>query len=192
IGNPAAVPALLKATAQITGDDRMLEHSLIFALIEIADRKKTAQGLRSENSHTRRAALIALDQMREGRLPATEVTPLLVSGDPILKDTARWIVSRHNDWGGALAGFFRERLKSADLGAAEAAELQAQLVRLASDSATQEIMAGVLTAESSTNQTRLIVLRAMAEANLKSPPVVWNQPLVETLRSPDNEFLRAG
>jgi putative membrane-bound dehydrogenase-like protein len=192
IGNPAAVPALLKATAQLKGDDRMLEHSLIFALIEIADREKTAKGLHSENSHTRRAALIALDQMREGRLPATEVTPLLVSGDPILKDTARWIVSRHNDWGGALAGFFRERLKSADLGAAEAAELQTQLARLASDSAIQEIIAGALTEKDSLKQARLIALRAMADANFKSPPAIWNQPLVETLRSPDNEFLRAG
>ena len=70
----------------------MLEHSLIFALIEIADREATAQGLRSENPHTRRAALIALDQMREGHLPPGEVTPLLVSSNPVLKETANWIV----------------------------------------------------------------------------------------------------
>jgi putative membrane-bound dehydrogenase-like protein len=192
IGNYTAVPALLKATAELKGNDRMLEHSLIYALIEIADREKTAQALRSENSHTRRAALIALDQMRDGRLSASEVTPLLVSNDAVLKETARWIVSRHNDWGGALAGFFRERLKSPDLGAVESTELQSQLARLASDQAIQEIMAGVLADKSSVNQTRLIALRAMAEANLKSLPAIWNQPLVETLRSSDNELLRAG
>ncbi len=47
---------------------RMLEHSLIFALIEIADPAATARGLTSDNSHVRRAALIALDQMPKGNL----------------------------------------------------------------------------------------------------------------------------
>ena len=192
IGNRAAIPALLNATGQLKGGDRMLEHSLIFALIEIADREKTAEGLRSENSHTKRATLIALDQMRDGHLPTSEVTPLLVSNDPILKETARWIVSRHNDWGGALAGFFRERLKSADLSAAESAELQSQLARLAGDPAIQEITASALADKNGPKPARLIALRAMAESNLKSPPAIWNQPLVETLHSSDNELVRAG
>ncbi len=45
---------------------RILEHSLIYALIEIADPAATRAGLASDNESIRHAALIALDQMPGG------------------------------------------------------------------------------------------------------------------------------
>ena len=50
--------------------DRFLEHSLTFALIEIADREGTAAGLAEQEPLIRRAALTALDQMDGGGLEA--------------------------------------------------------------------------------------------------------------------------
>jgi hypothetical protein len=57
----------------------VLEHSITFALIQIADREATAAGLTSSNPWTRRSALIALDQMPDGQLTPDKVVPLLTS-----------------------------------------------------------------------------------------------------------------
>ena len=51
-----------------------------------------------------RTALVALDQMEGGRLDPAFVAGLLSSADPMLKETASWIVGRHREWAGALAG----------------------------------------------------------------------------------------
>src|SRR5207247_1541036 len=68
IRNKAAVRGLLEAAAE--PGDRFTEHSITYALIEIGAAKETAAGLQSERVHTRRAALIALDQMEAGDLQA--------------------------------------------------------------------------------------------------------------------------
>jgi putative membrane-bound dehydrogenase-like protein len=98
IGDKSAVPALLAAAGD-TGD-RVLEHSITYALIEIGDREGTAAGLKSDNVQTRRAALVALDQMNGAGLDAALVTPYLTSPTPKLKETAVWIVGRHPEWAG--------------------------------------------------------------------------------------------
>jgi hypothetical protein len=64
IGDPRAVPDLLTTAAAPL--DRVLEHSVTYALIEIADPVSTAAGLRATSPHAKRAALIALDQMDAG------------------------------------------------------------------------------------------------------------------------------
>ncbi|MGO8696640.1 MAG: PVC-type heme-binding CxxCH protein [Limisphaerales bacterium] len=197
IGNPAAVPALLAAAAQIDAGPvelppgaRILEHSIIFALMEIADGAATAEGLGSENPRVRRVALIAMDQMRKGHLDVKAVVPLLDSKNPVLKDTANWIVGRHTDWGEALAGFFQNRLKTPDLSAAEATGLQAQLSPFAKDPAIGQLLANVLAEGQSTTRARLVVLRVMAKAASKPLPDAWLEEVAVTLCSPDAETAR--
>jgi pimeloyl-ACP methyl ester carboxylesterase len=76
MASPVANRKLLNASAALDSTpDRVLEHSLIFALIEIGYRESTATGLNAESPATRRVALIALDQMPGGRLD-----PLMVAG----------------------------------------------------------------------------------------------------------------
>ena len=70
----------------------MLEHSITYALIEINDPASTAAGLQAATSRARRTALIALDQMDDGALDPGSVVSLLDSTDPVLKETAWWIV----------------------------------------------------------------------------------------------------
>ena len=48
--------------------------------------------------------MVALDQMDGGGLDAKFVAVLLASDDPALKETSSWIVGRHPDWAGELAG----------------------------------------------------------------------------------------
>ena len=66
VGDPRAVPDLLRVAASPL--DRVLEHSLTYALIEIGDPTSTATGLQASSSRAKRAALIALDQMDGGGL----------------------------------------------------------------------------------------------------------------------------
>ncbi|MEX2213001.1 MAG: c-type cytochrome [Phycisphaeraceae bacterium] len=54
---------LLKALAR-ADNDRLVEHAIIYALIEIGDAEATAEGLKSDNERVRRGAAIALEQMR--------------------------------------------------------------------------------------------------------------------------------
>ena len=80
IGDRTAVPALLEAAG--SADDRITEHSITYALIEIDDPKGTAAGLLGRNPRVTRAGMVALDQMDGGKLDPKFVAGLLASSDP--------------------------------------------------------------------------------------------------------------
>jgi putative heme-binding domain-containing protein len=187
LGDKSAVPALLDAVGHPT--DRVLEHSLTYALMEIADPEGTAAGLRSPHVLTRRAALTALDQMGRGRLRAGTVAAELSSTDPRMKETAWWIAARHPGWGGALAGFLRDRLAARNLSAAEREELVRQLARFARAAPVQEMLAEHLRDATATPPARRIALRAMAEAGLKEAPDAWVVALTGVVAGGDAELI---
>src|SRR5256886_1662570 len=83
LGYRPAVPVLLRATGLT--EDAIIEHSLTFALIEIADPARTRAGLKEENARTKRAALITLDQMDGSDLKASDVLPFLSASDEHLQ-----------------------------------------------------------------------------------------------------------
>lgn len=167
IGDGKAVPALLKATAGKT--DRFLEHSLTYALIEIADAGATAVGLQAENIQTRRAALIALDQMDNGGLQAETVIAFLDSNEPRLRDAAYWIVSRRPEWGDALAKYLRTAQPNPQ-----------QLAALAKNESIQNLIADLLQTDRCD-----VALAAMARSGVKAAPEKWVNGLVTVLRGSD-------
>ncbi len=190
IGNSEAVPYLLNAVANIGDGGRMLEHSLIFALMEIADPKATAEGLANDNPHVHRAALIALDQMPKNHLAVNTITPLLLSPDPILRETANWIATRHADWGSGLAGFFKERLAMATLPAQETTDLQNQFASMSSDASIQALIGDTLADASAPQGSRLVALRVTAQADVEPAPDSWVRGTVTALQSSNPEVLR--
>jgi putative membrane-bound dehydrogenase-like protein len=183
IGNKLAVPELLAAVKETS--DRVLLHSLTFALIEIADPRGTAEGLKTADVATKRAVLMALDQMDGGALSPETITPYLVSSDPTLKETAVWIAGRHPEWGGALAGFLTERLTAKALSDAERVELQTQLARFARTPAIRDLLADRLRDASASPDVRKIVLSAMAQSGLKPVPDSWVEALVDVVSAQD-------
>jgi putative membrane-bound dehydrogenase-like protein len=185
IGAASATPVLLRRSS--IPSDRVLEHSLIFALIEIGDPDSTALGLSSTDSNVHRAALIALDQMDGGGLKPEQVTPLLASSDPVLKQTALWIVSHHPEWGEALAGFLRERLSAANLSASDRADLQRQLSQFARSAAVQDLLAS--SARDAAKPARLVALGAMAGSGMKELPASWTTTLTVALYAIDPEVV---
>jgi putative heme-binding domain-containing protein len=183
VGDKSAVPALLQAAGE--ANDRILEHSLTYALIEIGEPEATRAGLLSVNTRTKRAALVALDQMDGGGLDPKLVAGLLASAEPVLNDTAVWIVGRHRDWAPALAGVLGERLSRADLSPADRIELERQLGRFADAAPIQSLLARQLSDASAPLSARRSSLQAMAWSNLKpdSVPAQWVNAIARVLSS---------
>ncbi len=183
IGDKRAVPWLLTALSESgfnndqiatnSASPRVLEHSLIYALIEIGDAAGTAAGLQNADARVVRAALVALDQMPDGGLNVEQVANYLSHSDAALRQTAVWIVGRHPEWGEALAGHLGQRLADASLDGEERGELGAQVARLATSPAIQSLLAQRLVAADASPRERQTVLRAMAAAGLKQPPDNW-------------------
>ena len=188
IGNKSAVPFLLSSSAQ--AHDRVLEHSLTYALIELDDPAATARGLASDASAEKRVALIALDQMDDGGLTAQVVAPLLSSAESNLRETALWITSHHPEWGDALAGFFRERLTARSFGPAEIEELKSQLSEFANAAPIQEIIGAKLRDPSSANDVRGLLLQAVAMASFKTAPEALIQGVAACLEVSDESLLK--
>ena len=111
IGDRSAVPALLEALNAPV--DRFLEHAVIFALIQLNDRPATLAGLQQNAPGTKRGALVALDQMEAGQLTPELVTPFLSVADPVLQQTALWVIAHHREWGGEVSDFFAGWLRGA-------------------------------------------------------------------------------
>ena len=124
----------------------VLEHSLTYALIDIGN----APAIRSVQvaaSRARRVALIARDQIGGNHVTAAELEPLLASTDPVLRQTAWWIVTRHPEWGGELAGFFEKQLRAGNLVAAERDALVQGLAPFTSHAAVQQLLATAMSRE---------------------------------------------
>ncbi len=164
IGDSRAVPALLAATA--TGDEA-LRHSLTYALIEIADDDATRKGLAAPDLRTRRAALIALDQMEPAAVTPREIVPLLSSDEPLIAETAEWIAGNHAEWGGALVGYFRTRMHDG--------AVTPQLAKFAGHAEIQALLAAQASAGNR------VALEVIADASLDETPAAWREAIVSAL-----------
>jgi putative membrane-bound dehydrogenase-like protein len=178
IGDKAVVPALLAACEGSA--DRVLEHSLTYALIEIGDRDSVAVGLGRENPRVRRAALTALDQMPGGHLEAAAVTRELNAADAALRETAWWIAGRHPEWGAELVAALRDRL-AAKLSSAERDDFTQRLAGLAKSPPVQELLA-----EQVDNPA---ALHAMALTKARPVPDSWIGGLARVMSSAEGELL---
>ncbi len=182
IGDRAAVPALLAAVAKAEGD-RVLEHSLIYALIEIGDPEGVRRGLAKQDVPTRRAALIALDQMPGDRLAPDALAEFLTSDDLDLSDAATWIAGLHPDWADKLAGFYRRQLETDDVEGVRFVALERQLAAYAGAESIQDLLAERLEDVTASDVMCRFVLQTMAQARLKTAPASWIGPVRRALAS---------
>ena len=189
IGTSASVSKIFEAVEDC--DNRPLEHSLIYAAMEIGDAKAIREQLASaNNSRVRRAAMIALDQMPGGDLPSNEVIPYLTSDDPILHETAWWIVDHHPQWAGEMADYFQSVLRQ-KLNDEDAAQLTNRLARFAGAEAIQKVMAERMQHDATPTAVRLAILNAMAASRQKPIPPAWTSPLLAQLSSDAPNVLAA-
>lgn len=179
IGDPSAVPALLAAISR--ADDRALEHSLIYALIQIGDAKAIQSAPKSDEP-ARRASLIALDQIGQG-VTAKTIAAELDANDPKTREIAAWIAGRHPEWGADLAGYFHARIDDAHLETADREALETRLARFARGPEIQALLAD--RAGSGAPIARRSALRAMARSGLNETPTAWSDAVLAGLTATD-------
>jgi putative heme-binding domain-containing protein len=183
-----AVPALLEELN--TTPDRFLEHSLIDALIRIADRPAMFDALRDSRPAVRRGALITLDQMAGGNLSREIVTPLLDPAQPIVRDEALQVLARHREWAREMTDIFRRWLLEDKPDGQRPEDLQRLLIAYCPDTSVQELIARALRREKLPADTRLLLLETVAQAPLDKLPVTWVAELRWTLDHGDERIVR--
>src|SRR5205085_12226069 len=117
------------------------------------------------------------------------VTRELACADASMRDTAAWIASHHSNWGAALAGPLRARLTQPNLTESDLAQLQHQLAKLGRAPEIQQLLADHLADADTPSLQKRMALGAMAESNLKPPPVSWIQSIQSVLAGNDATLL---
>jgi putative membrane-bound dehydrogenase-like protein len=183
-----AVPAILKALRKPA--DRFEEHALIYALIEINDRKSTIAGLNDAEPNVRRAALIALDQMTAGNLTREMIAPLLAGDDTALLQAVIDILARHPDWAAELDSTLAGWLKLAAPTAEQHGMIRGAVVALVARPAVQQLVAAALVDQKTKPATRLVLLEALAAAEGDLETNVFDNALAKNLSDSDSDVLR--
>jgi len=181
------VNALLSAAA--TAEDRATEHSIIYALMEIDDAEATAPGLHSPHPRTQRAALMALDQMDGGSLKPEQLVVHLSNGDPVLQQTAWWIVQQHPEWAANLAAWFRDELLGTRAAPAARTQASLRLTSFTGNGAIHSIMAEALKSNRAGLVVKQNVLQAMAAARPATLPTSWSNELARLLAEKNTDLL---
>lgn len=168
---------------------RIREHSLIYAMIEIGDAKGTRQGLASASPAVVRAALVALDQMKNGELKPEDVISRMSDPDAALRATAAWIVNHHSDWGPSLSNYFQARLAIAgELPDVEKSQTRELLASLAGSPEIQMLLLNTLKSNDNL-ASQALVLEVLASSGLSSVPASWLDPLADLLQQSNAEIL---
>ncbi|HEV3440434.1 MAG TPA: PVC-type heme-binding CxxCH protein [Gemmata sp.] len=184
-----AIPAILEALAD-EANDRVLDHSLTYALIEIGDVKATAEGLKHPSPRVRRAVLAALENIPESKLDAKAVLAEVNDKDAALRDTAWWIAGRHPQWGEQLAGYFHDRLAQIEkMTPPEQDELVSRFVPFLKSETVRKTAGDALVRTTDPTAARAI-LRGLARSGLKTFPAEWNTGVLIALNSPVDNVVR--
>jgi putative membrane-bound dehydrogenase-like protein len=167
-------------------NDRFEEHAILYALVCIADREATVAALQNKDPMVRRAALIALDQMKGGALTADLVTPHLASESAPLRLTALALATSHPDWADDVVAHLRGALAKPQLGEQEAEQLRAAVSAFARAPKVQALVAEALTSSTSSVNARRMLLHAIADSGMTPLPDRWIEPIRQSLNGSDD------
>jgi putative membrane-bound dehydrogenase-like protein len=175
---PGATGSLLSASPR--ADDRALEHSIIYALIEIGDAKRIRRELKAEDPKIRRVALIALSQLAADDLTADDVLPLLSAAEAPVRDAAWWIAEQRPQWGEQIGAHLVGRLQG-ERTPAEDEQLLAALAQLAQNKSVQGLIVEAVGDVHLTDASRTLALRAMARGRVSPTPDAWIAALLRAV-----------
>src|SRR5260370_29568620 len=96
------------------------------------------------------------------------------------------MAGRDPGWGGALGGYFRERLHAKEISQSDKEDLIRRLARFSTAEPVQIMRTELLQDSAATPVTRTLVLRAMADSKLKKTPDSWLKAWTSILES-DNQ-----
>jgi putative membrane-bound dehydrogenase-like protein len=185
IGDPTAIQAILP----FKQPDRVLEHALIFALIDINDRAATIPWLAKGTPAEQRAALIALDQMDDGNLTRSDVTALLGTNDLALQRAAIEVVARHPEWSEEVVDVVKSLLFDPQATDDQLRNVRNLLVAFAENEEVQQFIT-LKSANPDTSLERLVVLLdVIRECSLGELPKPWLAAIAGSLLSDKPEVV---
>ncbi len=184
IGNREAVSALMEAVRN-SSTDRFLEHSLLYALIRINDRNAVITHLRDTSPEVRRAALIVLDQMKDGKLTRELVTPLLNTEDRALRRAALRVIASNPSWGDEIVGLLSKWLDKSKLDEGQREIVGGILLGMSDHDGIQKLAADTLIDSKASPATRLLILDALGRTS--KLPNTWKNALGKTLQDRDSQ-----
>jgi len=172
-GDVAAVPAIITALADRTDD--FLTHALTFDLHRLADRTSIEAGLDHPSPKVQRAALLLLAQPPFNVATEKAVSARMFSEDASLRETARWVLARHPEWGQAGATFVNRLLTLAEPTDADRTDLEKLLPLFTMNSVVIRSVADALSGRLAgiDIEQRGRLLDALCEAGLESIPAAW-------------------
>jgi len=188
-----SVPHLLAALEN--SEDSTVEHSLIYALIEIyasseiKDASPLIDALTHSHPRVRRGAMIALDQMSEVELSKPSVFEAFDADDQRLRDAAVWIARQHPRWGRDIVDRIRPRIGTANEADSSTTQLIALLPTFIADATVQQAMADLVVEKRALPATRKRILANMASSRLGTLPPSWLESLRLLLMQSDPEMV---
>jgi putative heme-binding domain-containing protein len=181
LGNRQAVPELLAALGR-EDNDRLAEHAMIYALIEIDDPEATQKGLDHDNTQVQHGALIALDQMDHGRLCVDQVVPLLDRSDSQLQNAAMKVVTSRPDWGKQIVGRIQKWLDDEEVPESRTTMLHAALLAFHQNDDLQQSVADALVRRETSLQVRTLLLDVISRIRADQFPQTWSVGLRASLQ----------
>ena len=184
LGKPEAVGPILTVASKVS-TDRVMRHSLTYALVEINSVDSIFEALKSQqNPMSRMVGIVALDQMGVMLLPVAELVAAMDGADETVRSLASWVVSRHPEWAKELVADFKAKLASPASDPTRIAALVDRLARFSTKSAeVQALIADTL--ENGVPAAKLIVVKAMATSGLKPCPEAWESALLKSFQGND-------
>lgn len=179
IGDGIAVAPLLAALRK--SGDTFLDHSLIYALIQIGQPDLTRAGLSDSATRVRRGALLALSQMKNAGINRDQLAPLL-RADAVELQRAAFSVAARDDMVSAM----REQL-TGTIPAPRATLFEETLAAQAGVRAVQQLIVDVLRDPQTAPPTRLLVIDAIQHSTVKPFPDAWIDPLAAELHASVSE-----
>ena len=167
--------------------DRWLEHALIYALMQIGDRKATRRGLADASPAVQRGAVIALDQMADGGLTREEAVPLLSSTDPATARAAANIFQARPDWAKESFGLLCRWLEEDNADAERQELLRGMLSAFGTEPEVQDLIARTLRKEKTSPALVLLLLETIPRMPLDRLPSTWTAELRWRLDSDDEQ-----
>lgn len=183
LGNADSIPVIIQALMNVE-DDRMLEHSLLYALMELDQPQYLSQQLTSPNPDQRRIAQMIIDQLgRSDLLSPSEVLKNLVSNDARLRQNSAEILVKHVDWANANGVAFEEAwsaaLKESSVRGPFAAVLAAWSTSGSMKDAIGKRLSVAADAPASDQEA---LLELLADIRNQQIPSEWSGPIVGLLK----------
>lgn len=183
IGDPSAAEALLNAAAKV--EDRVEEHSVIYALIQLGNVAPVAAALSHADAKVKKAALIALDQMDNSPLTKTQLKPFLVSENADLKNTGVWVAAHRPEWTDIVVEFLEDQLAKPQQSEEELIALRDLMVTFCHNDILQRYIASQLQSGGLAGEKKMLFLSVMGQCDVRNLPTHWTAQLGELLKTND-------